>query len=79
MPGFEEELARLDAATFLPLPPGAAASAAVAAGDALARGSGGVKLYRQLRWPGRARLEQVESTGHDVLCERSNEVQAGWQ
>lgn len=50
MPGFEEELARLDAATFLPLPPGAAASAALAAGDALARGSGGVKLYRQLRW-----------------------------
>lgn len=50
LPGFEEELARLDAATIVACEHGHAAKAALAAADALALSDPEVKLFRRLPW-----------------------------
>lgn len=50
LPGLEDELARLDAATLVALEPGHAARAALAAADALALDDPAVKLFRHLPW-----------------------------
>jgi hypothetical protein len=50
LPGFEEELARLDAATIVAYGHGHAAQAVLAAADALGLDEPAVKLFRQLPW-----------------------------
>lgn len=50
LPGFEEELARLDATTLVPLARGHAAIAVLGAADALALDDAAVKLFRHLPW-----------------------------
>jgi hypothetical protein len=64
LPGFEEELARLDAATLVPFERGHAARAALAAADALGLEDPAVKLFRQLPWrdlPAEARAARTEA------------------
>lgn len=50
LPGFEEELSRLDAATFVPLKPGHAARGALACASELALDEPSVRLFRHLPW-----------------------------
>jgi len=57
LPGFEEELARLDGASFVPLPLGHAAMAALAAADSLGLDAPDVRLFRHLPWREEAAAE----------------------
>jgi hypothetical protein len=50
LPGFEEELGKLDGATIVALEPGFAARAVLQAADALGLDDPGVRLFRHLPW-----------------------------
>jgi hypothetical protein len=60
LPGFEEELARLDATTLVPLEHGHAARAVLAAAESLGLDDPSVRLFRHLPWR-EAPAEAVET------------------
>jgi hypothetical protein len=66
LPGFEEQLARLDDAVIVGLPRGFAASAALAAQDALGLETEPVKLFRRLPW--REAPEEIETNPSEPLA-----------